>query len=249
MKKMKTHLSVMKESVSKYSEKVNTTKSCMINGGAFLMKKQLDKDFVLFDKKFTELIMRLLSSGECNACMGKIVAAPTAGASAVIPGTLLYIADLHKISERNILKSLFIAGGIGEVIALNASLSGSTHGCQAEVGSASAMAAAALVSLFTEDMDTIESAACFALKNVLGLVCDPIAGLVEVPCVKRNVMGGVNALSSAEMALAGIKTVLPFDEVVDALRRVGDSLPYTLKETALGGLAICPTAKKITESL
>lgn len=138
-----------------------------------------------------------------------------------------------------------MAGGIGECIALQASLSGSQHGCQAENGSAGAMTAAALVSLFSEDQDAIESAASFALKTVLGLVCDPIASLVEVPCVKRHVMAAVNAVASAEMALAGTRTVIPFDEVVQAMDHIGRDMSSSLRETSLGGLAATPTATRI----
>jgi L-serine dehydratase len=169
--------------------------------------------------------------------MGPIIIGPsssrTAGASGVLPGAYLTIADPRHVAGERVIQGLFVAGGIGECIAIQASVSGSQHGCQAENGSASAMTAAALTSLFTEDQDAIESAAAFALKSVLGLVCDPVAGLVEVPCVKRNVMAAVNAVASAEMALAGIRTVIPFDEVVQAMGRVGRDMASSLKETSL----------------
>jgi L-serine dehydratase len=203
----------------------------------------------LLGTQFSTVVRNSLAAAENNACMGRIVAAPTAGASGVLPGAYLTIADQHAISDKRLVQGLFVAGGIGECIALQASLSGSQHGCQAETGSASAMTAAALTSLFSEDPDAIESAAAFALKDVLGLVCDPVAGLVEIPCVKRNVMAAVNAVASAEMALAGIRTVIPFDEVVQAMDHIGREMSSSLKETSLGGLAATPTAVRIATHL
>jgi L-serine dehydratase len=194
---------------------------------------------------FSRFIQDLLAVGEHNACMGRIVAAPTAGAAASLPGAYLGVATLHEVPEARVIEGLFVAGGLGELIAQGASLSGSRHGCQAEAGSASAMTAGAIASLFTGDVTVIESAAAIALKNMLGLVCDPVAGLVEVPCVKRGVMAGLNAIASAEMALAGITTVIPFDEVVGALAEIGQAMPVALRETALGGLAATPAGRRV----
>jgi len=220
----------------------------MIDGGAARMDRFLTEGGSLLGAAFSTVVRNTLAVAENNACMGRIVAAPTAGASGVLPGAYLTVADNFQIRQSRIVQGLFVAGGIGECIALQASLSGSQHGCQAENGSASAMTAAALASLFTDDTDAMESAAAFALKSVLGLVCDPVAGLVEVPCIKRNVMAAVNAVASAEMALAGIRTVIPFDEVVQAMGRIGRDMPASLKETSLGGLAATPAGLHIAEA-
>jgi L-serine dehydratase len=245
LSRMRTILDAMRGTLREGLEHSNRTPSGMIDGGAAHMDTFIQGGGSLVGNQFSTVIRNTLAAAENNACMGRIVAAPTAGASGVLPGAYLTIADAHHVAEERIVQGLFVAGGIGECIALQASLSGSQHGCQAENGSAGAMTAAALVSLFSEDQEAIESAAAFALKNVLGLVCDPIAGLVEIPCVKRNVMAAVNAVASAEMALAGIRTVVPFDEVVQAMDHIGRDMSSSLKETSLGGLAATPTAVRI----
>jgi len=241
---MKESLHAMIESIEKGKQHPNRTPSGLIQGGADKIKHLLNKGGSLLSPSFTEVIYNTLAVAELNACMGRIVAAPTAGSAGVLPGAFLTIAFQHNLSEEKMIESLFVAGGIGEIIALNASLAGALHGCQAENGSASAMTAAAIVYLFSHDPEIIESAASFALKNLLGLVCDPIAGLVEVPCVKRNVVASINAIACAEMALAGIKTVVPFDEVVKAMEEIGSVMPWSLRETSQGGLAISESAKK-----
>lgn len=195
----------------------------------------------------TEIIATALKVGECNACMGRIVAAPTAGASGVLPAVLLPIRKKYDFSEEKMVKALYVSAGFGQVIATRASIAGAEGGCQAEIGSASAMAAAALVSLLGGTPEQMAAACATALQNLLGLVCDPVAGLVEVPCVKRNVIGAVNALTAAELALAGVENVIPCDEVIDAMRAVGDALPASLRETGLGGLAATPTGRRIAE--
>lgn len=243
--RMRTILDAMRGTLREGLEHPNRTPSRMIDGGAARMDAFIHGGGPLLGNQFSTVIRNTLAAAENNACMGRIVAAPTAGASGVLPGAYLTIADAHHVAEERVVQGLFVAGGIGECIALQASLSGSQHGCQAENGSAGAMTAAALVSLFSEDQEAIESAAAFALKTVLGLVCDPIAGLVEIPCVKRNVMAAVNAVASAEMALAGIRTVVPFDEVVQAMDYIGRDMSSSLKETSLGGLAATPTAVRI----
>ena len=235
-------LEAMRGALREGREHPNRTSSGMIDGGAARVDAFIQSGGSLLGIPFSEVIRNTLAVAESNACMGRIVAAPTAGASGVLPGAYLTVADLRHVPDERIIKGLFVAGGIGECIAIQASLSGSQHGCQAENGSASAMTAAAITSLFTEDQDAVESAAAFALKSVLGLVCDPVAGLVEVPCVKRNVMAAVNAVASAEMALAGIRTVIPFDEVVQAMAAIGREMPAAVRETSLGGLAATPTA-------
>lgn len=194
-----------------------------------------------------QVIAAALKTGECNACMGCIVAAPTAGASGVMPAVLLPTQEKLGLSDEDMIQALYVAAGFGQVIATRASISGAEGGCQAEIGSASAMAAAALVSLQGGTPEQMAHACAMAIKNLLGLVCDPVAGLVEIPCVKRNVIGAMNALSCAEMALAGIRSAIPCDEVIDAMRAVGDCLPAALRETGQGGLAATPTGRRIAQ--
>ena len=186
---------------------------------------------------------------ESNACMKRIVAAPTAGSCGVLPAALITVKNELSIDEDEIVKSLFTAAGVGEIIALRASISGAQGGCQAEIGSASAMAAASLAQIKGGDSDTIIHAAALALKSMLGLSCDPVAGLVEVPCIKRNVMGAITAFTSADMALSGVKSAIPPDEVIDAMGEIGSLLPHCLRETSTAGLAVTPSAIKITEKL
>ena len=193
------------------------------------------------------VIATALKVGEHNACMGRIVAAPTAGASGVMPAVLLPLKNRDGLSDKTMVECLYVAAGFGQVIAARASISGAEGGCQAEVGSASGMAAAALVHARRGTPAQMAAACAMALQNVLGLVCDPVAGLVEVPCVKRNVMGAVNAMACADMALAGIIGAIPCDEVIDAMAAVGRSLPAALRETGEGGLAASPTGRKIAE--
>ena len=188
-----------------------------------------------------------LRMGECNACMHRIVAAPTAGACGVIPAVLLAYAETQGADDDALIRALFISAAFGAIIAKRASLSGAEAGCQAEIGSASAMAAAALVSLEGGTPEQMANAAAIALKNLMGLVCDPVAGLVEVPCVKRNAIGAMNALTAAELALAGIESRIPADEVIDAMRAVGRSLSPALRETGRGGVAASPTAQTFRE--
>ena len=247
--KMEQVLLVMRDSVKIGRQDYNTTHSGMIFGGAKKMSQFSESGKSLLSKEFSDVIVNSLSVSEANACMKKIVAAPTAGAAGVIPGAIFKIADKHNVTDEELVNALFVAGGIGEVILKKASISGAVHGCQAETGSASAMTAGAIAYLFNKDIDIIESAASFALKNVLGLVCDPVAGLVEIPCIKRNVSAALNAIAAAEMALAGIKTVIPFDEIVLAMAEIGNQMSYTLKETALGGIAGSPMGKNIATDL
>ncbi len=184
-----------------------------------------------------------LAASVTNAAMGKIVAAPTAGACGVLPAVFLALQDDHEFSDEDVVNGLLTAGAIGTVIAYNACISGAQGGCQAEIGSASAMAAAAVVELMGGTVPAALDASAMAIKNILGLVCDPVAGLVECPCSKRNVMGAANAFVSAEMALAGVGSIIPFDEVLEAMRQVGQLMSTTLRETAGGGLATTPTGK------
>ena len=205
------------------------------------------------------VIVEALKMGESNACMRRIVAAPTAGACGVLPAILVpYYDSLLKNenkeqdvaeAEEKIIKALYVAAGIGGVIAKRASISGAKGGCQAEIGSASAMSAGALTYLQGGNETQIINSASMALKNLLGLVCDPVAGLVEVPCIKRNVGGAVNAVSCSQMALAGIESRVPADEVIDAMAYVGDKMDETLRETGIGGLAGTPFGKKVADEI
>ena len=197
----------------------------------------------------SKVIARALEMGESNACMKRIVAAPTAGACGVLPAVLVPLYEEERVSEDEVIHALYTAAGIGQVIASRAFIAGAAGGCQAEIGAASAMAAGALVFLQGGDEEQISHGAAMALKNLLGLVCDPVAGLVEVPCVKRNVIGAVNALSSADMALAGITSRIPPDQVIDAMKEVGESMHVSLRETGEGGVANTPEARKIKEKL
>lgn len=190
-----------------------------------------------------------LQMGESNACMKRIVAAPTAGACGVLPAVLVpYFQKRCKDTDK-ILKAMYVAAGIGQIIATRSSISGAAGGCQVEIGAASSMAAGALVYLQGGDCTQIATAAAMAMKNLLGLVCDPVAGLVEVPCVKRNVIGTVNAMSAADMAMAGITSRIPPDQVMDAMKEVGDKMDASLRETALGGLAHTEEGMKIAEKM
>ena len=186
---------------------------------------------------------------EVNASMGLIVAAPTAGSAGVVPGMMLALQECYRISDQRIVDALFNAGAVGYLAMRNATVAGAVGGCQAEVGAASAMAAAALCNLKGGTPEQCAAAAAMALGNLLGLVCDPVAGLVEVPCIKRNVVGAVNAVSCANMALAGVDYAIPCDEVIDAMGRVGSLLSPDLRETGQGGLAATPTGVKIARQL
>ena len=205
--------------------------------------KSLSGDFLI------SAVAKALSTSQVNASMGRIVAAPTAGAAGILPGVLFSIKKKLDLDEDQLVKGLLTASTIGEIIARKASISGAEGGCQAECGSAAAMAAAALVELSGGTVDQVFHAASFALTNIMGLICDPIAGLVEYPCNIRNAMGVTNAYLSADMALAGMESVVSFDEVVESMKEVGDLMHSSLKETALGGLAKTDTALKIKKDL
>ncbi len=196
-----------------------------------------------------EVIATALCVGESNACMRKIVAAPTAGACGVLPAVLVPLYKENRVTEQRIVEALYVAAGIGAVVGYRACIAGAAGGCQAEIGTASAMAAGALVSLRGGSAEQIGHAVAMTLKNLMGLICDPVAGLVEVPCVKRNVIGAVNAISCADMALAGITSRIPVDQVIDCMGDVGARLPVEFRETALGGLAATPFGQRIKEQM
>lgn len=223
--------------------------SGLVGGDGARMADWTAKGNALCGPYFGQVIALALQMGECNACMRRVVAAPTAGACGVLPAVLLPYADLYDAPEAEMLRALYVAAGIGQVIASRASISGAEGGCQAEIGSAAGMAAAALVSLRGGDAEACVHACALALKGLMGLVCDPVAGLVEVPCVKRNATGASVALAAAEMSLAGIRSAVPPDEVADAMREVGDRMHSSLRETAEGGLAATPTGRMVAERM
>ena len=234
----------MKEAGDSY-DKDQRSRSGLVGGMGGQMREYLEKGNSLSGSFISEVIAQALEMGEANACMHRIVAAPTAGACGVLPAVLLPIYKRQMASDTEITEAMYTAAGIGQVIASRAFIAGAAGGCQAEIGSASAMAAGALVCLRGGGPEQITHAAAMALKNLLGLVCDPVAGLVEVPCVKRNVIGAVNAVSSADMALAGITSRIPPDQVIDAMKEVGESMHISLKETGEGGVANTAEARKI----
>ena len=223
--------------------------SRLVGGDGERMNRAVREGRVVGGPFLGEVIAKALKMGESNACMRKIVAAPTAGSCGVIPAVLLTYEEKNKVPMERMVEAMYVASGIGEVIAARAYLSGAAGGCQAEIGSASAMAAGALAYLNGGDSESIAHAAAMSLKNLLGLVCDTVGGLVEVPCVKRNVVGAVNAIASADMAVAGIQSRIPVDEVIDAMREIGDALPKSLRETGEGGLAATPAGIAIMNNL
>ena len=223
--------------------------SGLVGGDGLKMRQYNRRGESMCGGYVSEVIAEALSMAESNACMRRIVAAPTAGSCGVLPAVLLPLWHDGKIKQKQVLKALYTASGIGAVIAHKASISGAAGGCQAEIGTAAAMAAGALVELHGGTPKQIGNAVVMALKNLMGLVCDPIAGLVEVPCVKRNVIGAVNAVSAADMALAGIESRVPVDEVIVAMGDVGRRMPHEFRETALGGLAVTPFGQTVKESM
>ena len=220
--------------------------SGLVGGDGMKMRQYCLRGEAMSGGYVSEVIAEALSMAESNACMRRLVAAPTAGACGVLPAVLLPLCRYEELSQHQLLEALYVASGIGAVIAYRACIAGASGGCQAEIGTASAMAAGALVALRGGSGEQIGHAVAMALKNLMGLICDPVAGLVEVPCVKRNVIGAVNAVSVADMAMAGITSRIPVDEVIDAMGEVGRRMPVEFRETALGGLAVTPTGQAIT---
>lgn len=241
------NLMVMQNSISMGLEKKQQTMTGLAGDNAeklysFAEKANMGKDMA-------QICAAAMAVTEVNASMGKIVATPTAGASGVLPAVLVMCSEKKGFTDRDLVNGLFTAGAVGTIIAKNACISGAAGGCQAEIGSGSAMAAAALAELCGAKPEACLDAAAIALKNVMGLVCDPVAGLVECPCIKRNAMGAANAVLAADMVLAGISSIIPFDEVVVAMKNVGRMMNSDLRETSRGGIAASPTAKKIAESI
>ncbi|BFL44783.1 L-serine ammonia-lyase, iron-sulfur-dependent, subunit alpha [Lactonifactor longoviformis] len=225
------------------------SRSGLVGGMGGKMEAYRQSGQTLCGDFMSRVIVQALEMGESNACMKRIVAAPTAGACGVLPAVLVPLYQEGKAPEDRMIEALYVAAGIGQVIAARAFIAGASGGCQAEIGSASAMAAGALVYLKGGSNRQIVHGAAMALKNLLGLVCDPVAGLVEVPCVKRNVIGAVNGLSCADMALAGIESRIPPDQVIDAMREVGEKMDESLKETGKGGIANTPAGREVWEKV
>ena len=238
-KQMSAMLEAMTQADESYQEG-DRSHSGLVGGDGGKMAAYGQGEQTLCGPLLTDVMAGALRMGECNACMKRIVAAPTAGACGVLPAVLLPYRRHFGAEEEVLVQALYVAAGFGMVIAARASISGAEGGCQAEIGSAAAMAAAALVHLQGGTPEQMADACAMAVKNLLGLVCDPVGGLVEVPCVKRNVIGAMDAMSAAQMALAGITSRVPPDQVLDAMAEVGQSLPHTLRETGKGGLAATP---------
>ncbi len=239
--KLETVLQIMKQSARKPINKPGKSIGGLIGGEARKVTRHLHEGYSICGPMLSLAISYSLAVLETNASMGLIVAAPTAGSSGVLPGTLLAAKEVLNLSNEDLYKGLLNASAVGYLLMRNASVSGAEAGCQAEVGAASAMAASALVEMLGGTPKMCLEAASFALSNLLGLVCDPIAGLVESPCQSRNAIGVANAITSAEMVLSGVTQPIPFDEMAEAMLRVGRSLPFELRETAMGGCAGTPT--------
>ncbi|WP_113672993.1 L-serine ammonia-lyase, iron-sulfur-dependent, subunit alpha [Vallitalea guaymasensis] len=247
---MKNNLDIMKNSIEKgLDEKEKNIKGFMIGGEAKKLKRFYENNKSICGKTMSKAISYALSVMEVNVSMGRIVACPTAGSCGVLPAVLLAVKEKFDLDEETVVKGLLTSSAVGIIIGKNACLSGAEGGCQAEVGSASAMAAAAIVEMLGGTPEQALNASAIALKNLMGLICDPVAGLVEAPCAKRNAIGTSNAMISAEMTLAGIKSIIPFDEVVIAMGKVGKMLPVNLRETAEGGIATTPTGRKLRKKI
>lgn len=247
-RKMRDTWDAMLLAAATYEKELHSA-SGLVGGDGSRMEEYLKSGHRLCGTFMGEVIAGALQMGESNACMKRIVAAPTAGACGVMPAVFVPYFKSRNRNENLLVEAMYTAAGIGQVIAYRASISGAQGGCQAEIGSASAMTAGALAYLEGGNHFQIIHAAAMALKNLLGLVCDPVAGLVEVPCVKRNVIGAVNAVTSAEMALAGIISRIPPDQVIDAMKEVGDKMDSSLRETGKGGLAATAAGKEVEEKL
>lgn len=248
-REMKHRLDAMKESLLTGLSQENPSLSGLVGRDAHLLQEAMAQGKLLGGSVFDGALLKAIAIAEVNAAMGRIVAAPTAGSCGILPALILTAAETWQASEESQVQALFTASGIGMVIARIAGVSGAVGGCQAECGSASGMAAAAVVEMAGGTPEQSAHACAIALKNILGLVCDPVAGLVEVPCVKRNAGGAANAMVAIDLALAGIKSVIPVDEVIQAMHQIGQAMPVTLKETALGGLAVTATGCRLAREL
>ncbi|HLR10780.1 MAG TPA: L-serine ammonia-lyase, iron-sulfur-dependent, subunit alpha [Sporosarcina sp.] len=245
---MDQNLTVMEEAVEKGLQGVQST-SGLTGGDAVLLQQYMDKGETLSGHLLLDAVSKAVATNEVNAAMGTICATPTAGAAGIVPGVLFAVKNKLNPTREQMINFLFTSGAFGFVVANNASISGAAGGCQAETGSAGSMAAAAVVEMAGGTPQQSAEAFSIVMKNMLGLVCDPVAGLVEVPCVKRNAMGAAKALVGADMALAGVVSRIPTDEVIEAMHKIGQSMPSALRETAKGGLAITPTGQRLEREI
>lgn len=243
LSKMNDMWQAMKNSYLHHEAELKSA-SGLVGGDSARLKKYSEGETLLGDFAL-KVMYTAIAVAESNACMKCIVAAPTAGSCGVMPAVLISYAERYNISDEKICEAMYVAAGIGSVIAQRASISGAQGGCQAEIGSASGMAAAAVAYLMGQSPEMIMNSCALAIKNMLGLACDPVAGLVEVPCVKRNASGALNAVMAADMSMAGIKSVIPADEVIDAMGEIGSLMPSSIKETSKAGLAVTKTGAKI----
>ncbi|MGE6377952.1 L-serine ammonia-lyase, iron-sulfur-dependent, subunit alpha [Peribacillus muralis] len=248
IEKMDRNLTVMEQAVERGLKGVQSVTG-LTGGDAVLLQNYMKTGKALAGNLLLDAVSKAVATNEVNAAMGMICATPTAGSAGVVPGTLFAVKEKLNPTRAEMIEFLFTSAAFGFVVANNASISGAAGGCQAEVGSASGMAAAAIVELAGGTPSQSAEAMAITLKNMLGLVCDPVAGLVEVPCVKRNAMGASNAITAADMALAGITSRIPCDEVIDAMYKIGLTMPSALRETAEGGLAATPTGRRLAKEI
>lgn len=247
-KMMKGMWQAMQDSLDAYDPEL-MSRSRLVGKEGGQMDHYLEQNDPLCGTYMAKVMANALKMGCNNACMKRIVAAPTAGACGVLPAVLVTYYREYDVPEEKMIEAMYVAAGVGQVIANRAFLAGASGGCQAEIGSGSSMAAAAITHVRGGSKEQLGHACAMALKNLMGLVCDPVGGLVEVPCVKRNVGGAVNAMAAADMALAGIESQIPVDEVMDAMREVGVKMDVSLRETGLGGVAGTQRAKEVVEAL
>lgn len=247
--KMRQNLTVMQEAAEYGMKNEVRSVSGLIGGDGFKLSRYADSGNTLTGRMMVKAMARALSCSEVNASMGRIVAAPTAGSCGIMPATIITAGEALGKSDDDLVKALFTASGVGIIIAKNATMAGAEGGCQAECGSAAAMAAAAVVEMMGGTPDQALNAAAIVFKNILGLVCDPVAGLVEIPCAKRNASGTVSALTTADMVMGGVMSKIPFDETVEAMYKIGKAMPCELRETAQGGVAITETGLKMKKQV
>ncbi len=247
-KQMKGMWQAMLDSIDTYDPSL-MSRSGLVGKEGGMMDEYLKKGDTLCGEYMAKVMANALKMGCNNACMKRIVAAPTAGACGVLPAVLVTYYREYEVPEEKMIEAMYVAAGVGQIIANRAYLAGASGGCQAEIGSGSGMAAAAICHVKGGNKEQLGHACAMALKNLMGLVCDPVGGLVEVPCVKRNVGGAVNAMAAADMALAGIVSQIPVDQVIDAMKEVGDRMDVSLKETGVGGVAGSAMAREVVERI
>ena len=249
IEKMRNNLNTMREAAEYGLTHETRSISGLIGGDSIKLKRYEEAGNSLTGEFMIKAMARAVSCSEVNAAMGKIVASPTAGSCGILPAVIISAGEKLGKTEDELINALFTASGVGIIIAKNATLSGAEGGCQAECGSAAAMGAAAVVEMMGGTPTMALDAAAIVIKNILGLVCDPVAGLVEVPCAKRNIAGAVSALTTADLAMSGVTSRIPFDDTVSAMYKIGKQLPCELRETAMGGLATTPTGLRLANEI